>query len=198
MGYDFHITRRRDWSDEGSDITASEWLAYVDSDVELHLRPENGAYFAEWNGPSHLNSSWFDWSNGAIFTKNPEPAVIDKMIAIARQLEANVQGDDGELYTGGNVEPQQYEPSIRERLAGWVSSLRRQRSLKIDHESLPFAVGDRVLDPWCNEHTVIKIDPKAEHGMGLIVTRSDKGMEIGHALGCHGLEPIAVKDNGLP
>ncbi|HSE23673.1 MAG TPA: hypothetical protein VLB68_18535 [Pyrinomonadaceae bacterium] len=41
--------------------------------------------------------------------------MIDKMIAIDRQLEANVKGDEGELYTGGNAEPQQQEPSFRER-----------------------------------------------------------------------------------
>jgi hypothetical protein len=41
MGYDLHITRRRHWPDEGDDITAQEWLAYVERDSELRLQPEN-------------------------------------------------------------------------------------------------------------------------------------------------------------
>lgn len=40
MGYDLHITRKEDWSDEYSDdmgISLSEWLSYIDTDPELEL-----------------------------------------------------------------------------------------------------------------------------------------------------------------
>ena len=107
MGYDLHITRRRYWPDEGSDITADEWLAYVRRDSELRLQPENGPHYAVWSGPSELSDPWLNWSSGEIYTKHPDPALIDKMVAIARELRATVQGDDGELYQGGDQVPQQ-------------------------------------------------------------------------------------------
>lgn len=37
MGYDeLHITRRKEWSEAGHDITAEEWLAYIDKDPSFH------------------------------------------------------------------------------------------------------------------------------------------------------------------
>jgi len=84
MGYDLYITRRKSWSDEGNEITAGECLAYVERDTELGLRPEDGPHFAEWRGGS--SDSWLDWSDGQICTKNPEAPLIEKMVAIARQL----------------------------------------------------------------------------------------------------------------
>ena len=41
---------------------------------------------------------------------------------------------------------------------------------------------------------MIEIDPKALQGMGLIRTRRDDGMEIGHTMLSHGLEAIANKE----
>ena len=36
MGYELHITRRKDWADdEGPEITLAEWLALVADDPEL-------------------------------------------------------------------------------------------------------------------------------------------------------------------
>ena len=40
MGYDLHITRKRDhWADEEdvNKISITEWLTYIDSDEELEL-----------------------------------------------------------------------------------------------------------------------------------------------------------------
>ena len=98
MGYDLHITRRANWSDEGNDITADEWLELVNNDSELQLKTENGPYFAVWSGKSTLREPWLDWSRGQIQTKNPDDALIDKMVSIANKLHAVVQGDDGEVY----------------------------------------------------------------------------------------------------
>ena len=40
-------------------------------------------------------------TQGDIFTKNPDPSTIEKMISIAKKLNARVQGDDGEIYISG-------------------------------------------------------------------------------------------------
>jgi hypothetical protein len=52
-------------------------------------------------------------------------------------------------------------------------------------------VGVKVRDPWGNEHTVISIDPKAAHGMGVIRTRRSDGTEHAYAMIAHGLELVA-------
>lgn len=98
MGYDLHITRREYWSDEGNDITAQEWLDYIERDPELSLYSQNGSYFAIWKLEGSQKGYLLDWFQGEIFTKNPDQILIDKMVKIAHNLNAVVQGDDGELY----------------------------------------------------------------------------------------------------
>jgi hypothetical protein len=99
MGYDLHITRKEDWSDEqGPAIGAVEWLRIVEQDPELHLETINGPYFAIWSGPSKYPDPWLDWSDGNVYTKNPDQPLIRKMLQIAARLGAKVQGDDGEVY----------------------------------------------------------------------------------------------------
>jgi hypothetical protein len=101
MGYDLHITRAESWADnEGAAITADEWLAAVRADPELTPAPENGPYFVRWSGPSRYPDPWLDWSGGNVYTKYPDSALLRKMVRLAQQLGARVQGDDGELYTG--------------------------------------------------------------------------------------------------
>src|SRR6267378_2443183 len=188
MGYDVHITRQKHWPEKGDDITAEEWLAYVQRDSELRLQPENGPHFAEWSGAS--GDSWLDWSDGQIYTKNPHPALIDKMVTIAREFNAAVEGDDGEIYEGGSEPPRQPTLSFGQRVSGWFTRLRPQRPLNIEHQPLLFGVGATVRDTWGNEHTVIAIDPNAEHGMGVIRTRRKDGTEHAHAMIAHGLEAV--------
>lgn len=190
MGYDLHITRRKHWTDEGADITSDEWLTYVRRDSEFRLQPGSGPYFAVWRGQSEPAAPWLDWSGGRIYTKHPDAALIDKMVSIARVFGATVQGDDGEIYESGGQEPRRPILPLRERFARLLVRLRPQRAPKIAHAPLPFAVGDRVRDTWGNEHTVIQIDPRAEHGMGIIRTRNDKGIEMGHMMFAHGLLPV--------
>jgi hypothetical protein len=98
MGYNFHITRRVIWSDEGNDITSDEWLALVSSDPELHLQPENGPFFAIWTAAYSFVPYWLNWENGQIETKNPDDLLIDKMVNISHKLHAVLQGDEGETY----------------------------------------------------------------------------------------------------
>lgn len=188
MGYDFHITRRKHWTDTGSDITADEWLAYVQRDSELSLRADSGRCFAEWR-----DGSWLDWSDGVIFTKNPDDALVAKMLAVARQFDATVQGDDGEIYDGSES-PRQPQISLGSRIAGWFSKLRPKPQPKIEHEPLPFTVGDRVVDTWGFEHTITSIDPKAHSGMGVIRSRRcSDGTEHSYALVAHAFKPVEKK-----
>lgn len=122
MGYDLHITRASDFSDSASDpIALQEWLEYVASDPELRvtgaaevaapdgsvLRYENEG-LAVWTAPGkHQDATiWFDYRGGSIVVKNPDEKVVEKMVSIARALNARVQGDDGEYY-GENDQAQQ-------------------------------------------------------------------------------------------
>jgi hypothetical protein len=121
MGYDFHITRRDNWYDEGADISADEWLKYVESDPELSIDESNGKYFAIWK------EDWLDWRRGEIYTKNPRKNLVEKMIQIANRLNAKVQGDEGEVYKDSSQVPDDEETDrnlelIRQRL----SSARKQ------------------------------------------------------------------------
>jgi hypothetical protein len=101
MGYDLHITRAESWAqNEAAEITADEWLAVVRADPELTPAPENGPYFVQWSGQSWHPEPWLDWHAGNVYTKNPDSALLRKMVRLAQQLEARVQGDDGEFYTG--------------------------------------------------------------------------------------------------
>jgi hypothetical protein len=99
MGYEFHITRRPFWDDEGPEITAEEWLQYVRGDTELETITSEGPHFVLWNGPSKLAEPWLDWLEGEIYSEDADRALVDKMISIAEKLKAEVQGDDGETYS---------------------------------------------------------------------------------------------------
>lgn len=100
MGYDLHITRAEYWPDnEEHQISTEEWLSIVAIDDALTLNTNNGPYFANWSGPSTYEEAWFDWFDGNIYTKNPDRAIFKKMLQIANELSATVQGDDGETYT---------------------------------------------------------------------------------------------------
>jgi hypothetical protein len=99
MGYDIHLTRARDWSDNAeARISAEEWLRVVEADPELSLAGYNGDYFTLWTGPSSHAEPWFDWWDGNVQTKNPDPAMIAKLIQLAERLGGRVQGDDGETF----------------------------------------------------------------------------------------------------
>jgi hypothetical protein len=111
MGYDVHITRAEFWADnEGHEITTAEWLEYVQRDPEL-LAPdaaerERVQFFVQWRGHSMYPDPWFGWHRGDIFTKNPDKPIMVKMLQIAKELGARVQGDDGEFYDDASQIPE--------------------------------------------------------------------------------------------
>jgi hypothetical protein len=205
MGYDVHITRKKDWFDEdGPPITEDEWRAYVASDLEMiisgvaeHTNPQGESIrlthplLTEWRRHSSGSVVWFSYFEGNLTVKNPDDECIAKMRRVAARLQARVQGDEGEIYEGEREAPRRPTLSFGQRLAGWFAHLLPKRHLKIEHPALPFSVGDRVRDAWGHEHTVIGIDPTAEHGMGVIRTRRFDGTELGHVMIAHRLVPIA-------
>lgn len=106
MGYDLHITRAEFWAENDDDyISAEEWLDLVETDAELSLNTDNGPYFAMWSGPSEYDEPWFNWWEGNVYSKFPDPKMLEKMLQIADKLDARVQGDDGEIYESTNDHP---------------------------------------------------------------------------------------------
>jgi hypothetical protein len=123
MGYDLHITRETDLTDEVSaPIPIEEWFAYIHSDPEMSLdeQAEKAGYAeirtsegktlrwkskgrAVWVVVSEAGQikqwAWFHYSHGEIAVKNPDKETIKKMCAIAKTLKAQVLGDEGEVYT---------------------------------------------------------------------------------------------------
>jgi hypothetical protein len=99
MGYELHITRQEFWADdEGPEITLEEWKNYVATDTSIKLDEENpgGKDYVLYSG-QNLSPLWWD-ERGEIYTKNPEPTVIAKLVQIANALGAKVVGDDDEIY----------------------------------------------------------------------------------------------------
>lgn len=106
MGYNLYITRADWWlKNEGKEISSQEWLRVVDSDPELWLAGYNGPFFSIWSGPSKYPEPWLDWEDGNVYSKNPDKALVEKMIQIAHRLGGKVQGDDGEIYVDNSEVP---------------------------------------------------------------------------------------------
>jgi hypothetical protein len=59
--------------------------------------PENGDAFFGFGDRADPHA-WFDWFRGNVKTKNPDGETLTKMLELARELGAEVQGDDGEQY----------------------------------------------------------------------------------------------------
>jgi len=143
MGYDLHITRRNDWSndeEQSVDISLGEWLDHIDNDPDLKL---SDAYrikvpgsetesqvapgFCDWTGHSSNKELWFDYSYGCISTKNPDDETIKKMLSISKALNAKVQGDDGEVYelTSGNKISQRHVSEDDDKDNDAIKSLKK-------------------------------------------------------------------------
>ena len=96
MGFDVHITRANDWAhNKDQEISAEEWLHYVEEDNELARDPQNGDYAAVWVDRARCPEAWLDWFEGNIYTTNPDQQTLAKMLRVASDLRARVQGDDG-------------------------------------------------------------------------------------------------------
>ena len=109
MGYDIHITRRKDWSDDdsGAPITEAEWLALAQRDPTLKSVEHSRTFFEVTD-----SAGWFDLFEGNLFTKNPDSQTFRKAHSLAADLAAKVQGDDGEVYVpnGESFDPGETQP----------------------------------------------------------------------------------------
>jgi hypothetical protein len=196
MGYELHITRKIDWSEaEGPRIELSEWQAIIDSDSELALDTEIGkdgwvsATFREREGA-------LAWDNGQIHAKNPDNPIITKMVTIAKRLNAEVQGDDGEVYDddGSTFFPDSVvvtapPTSLIERIRAWIRQCRMSQILQ--QRAPPLKVGDRVRNPWGELGTVIAIDKHANQGFGSVRVKLDDGRKHNLAYVASGLRVVA-------
>lgn len=123
MGYNVHITRKKDWNDQDGDgITSQEWLECVETDPTMRLdgsaeaTTEDGdtirveaAGLAVWVGYSGHgatgNFAWFDLDGrGNVTVKNPDAEILQKMHQISKRLSAKVQGDEGEEYDARGIQ----------------------------------------------------------------------------------------------
>jgi hypothetical protein len=113
MGYDVHITRAENWADNaGYEIDVQEWLEMIKDDRDLIPSPENGDQFVVWRGTNKYPETWFSWENGNIFTTSPDKATLKKLYQVAQKLNAQVQGDDGEIC--GSIEIENFDDSYLE------------------------------------------------------------------------------------
>jgi hypothetical protein len=124
MGYDVHITRKRDWLDDAPEITLGEWLSFVSRDPEMRfdgfadatfpdgsvLRTESpglSVWIAYSGNGRDGNMAWFDHSQGDIVVANPDREILRKMWLVAQAFNAKVQGDDREIYdANGDIIPE--------------------------------------------------------------------------------------------
>jgi len=112
MGYDFHITRKENWFDEGDDISLEELKRLVEQDASLSFDPDLGENMIRFTGESKYDDPWLEWDRGRISTKWPDRKLIEKMIKISRSLGANVQGDEGERYESPGDIPPSWDSSL--------------------------------------------------------------------------------------
>jgi hypothetical protein len=116
MGYDLHITRKKNWDgfedEHGPEISFDEWMAVVNADAELRVEgyvnqrlADNSIFrqpLAAWTAYSRYRADdpgpalglW----HGNVDAKNPDREFRCKMWRLAQVLQAKVQGDDGEFY----------------------------------------------------------------------------------------------------
>ena len=101
MGDRLYITRKERYSDdEGSIISAEEWLQLVEEDDDLLLDDENPPYMAVCSWPSQYHVPRLNWSDGNIVSEYDAPLIL-KMVEIAEGLGAKVQDDEGKIHIGG-------------------------------------------------------------------------------------------------
>jgi hypothetical protein len=202
MGYDLHITRRPEWSDEGGpEITLEEWMAYVNSREELRTDADNGPTDFLWT--AHPKEPWpLWWDRGEIYTKNPDEFTLRKLAAIAEQLNATMQGDDGEVYRADGAAPEPESatspsaarPTFLSRIGSWFR--RRRDALDSQQDAPAFCIGQRVKDPWGAVGTVLEVDRNANGGLGNVRVRFDDGREHDSTCVASGLEIVGDESGG--
>lgn len=198
MGYDAHISRRNDWSDEsGPRIERAEWKTVVENDPELALDAvSEGTDSVSASFRGEEGALW--WNDGEIVFKYPNERLLAKMVALAKLLNAKVQGDDGEVYQADVSYTEQLpadappRPGLWSRLLGWLRWRRAKRRWQA--AAPPFRVGSRVRDVWGQVGTVVMVHRETNAGMGTVHVRFDNGHEMRLAYVASGLEIVEPSD----
>lgn len=107
MGYELNIQRE----EENNKIKTEEWITYMESDSEFDRIEEYSADLGNdeiltvptpngglWKSDKGEIPFTFSEEYGEITVKNPENWIIEKMISIAKNLNATVIGEEGEIY----------------------------------------------------------------------------------------------------
>jgi hypothetical protein len=137
VGYDVHITRKENWSDEtGPEISQEEWEALADQDPELQVSGSyNGVKVYDWTKfsfpayPDRPETGFcfcsLHWNpRGEIMTKNPPVEVLQKMHALAQALSARVVGDEDEVYDeNGEASVIERGPNADKKASLWQSMI---------------------------------------------------------------------------
>jgi hypothetical protein len=104
MSYDCHITRRKHWADDEApgalgDLRREDWLRVVETEPDLTGQPGNPDEFF-WLGHPRAEDPplWWEGDTAAIRIQSPDLETLQRAVQLARQLDAHVQGDDGEVY----------------------------------------------------------------------------------------------------
>lgn len=140
---------------------------------------------ADWRSmnETHPLSPWAYFDGTSVSVKNPTPDQIIALVQAARSHGWWVRGDDGEFYgEDGSPIPSSPTPAGRiDRVVQRARDFFAGRKLKRATAGLPcpFAVGDRVRTTYRTGGTVIKVDEKANHGMGGIKVRFPDGTVLG-------------------
>lgn len=118
MGYELHITRRKEWSDpqSGPPITRAEFEEVVLADPRFERDQDMPNYANFLPHPRHRHdAAWLLWRDGEIVTKSPTQSFTKVAVHFAQRLNARAVGDEGEQYgPDGNVvdEDEQHKAAI--------------------------------------------------------------------------------------
>lgn len=96
MGYNFHITRARNWFEaESHPISLDEWLEFAGSSPLLTSGGSMENPYFELVGDSG-QATWLHWSDGQVSAggSGADTSIMRSIFHIASQLGASVQGDD--------------------------------------------------------------------------------------------------------
>lgn len=99
MSYAIHITRAEEWTRSAkTPISLGEWRAVIATDPTLECDDQDEPA-ADWSAhPDSMSRPLFRWIDGRIEVERPDEATVAKALALAKTLQAQVIGDDGETY----------------------------------------------------------------------------------------------------
>ena len=120
MGYELNIKRE----DENKKISKEEWSKYINSNKdfesieEFSANTDNGTTLTIstpnaglWKTKKGEVPFTFFEKNGEITVKNPDHWIIEKMISMAIELNAIVEGEEGEIYDDNYLKDPLSNPS---------------------------------------------------------------------------------------